>query len=78
VVCTTITFGKQRDALDRKEVSPKQPVTETDSRALRGGFGFPSVNSHRSNGKPVSGAFLDPLGQCHTPDVSHLASVSIL
>jgi hypothetical protein len=33
--------------LDREEVSPKQPVTKTDNRALRGGFGFPSVNSHR-------------------------------
>jgi len=33
--------------MGKEEVSPKQPVTETDSRALRGGFGFPSVNSHR-------------------------------
>ena len=62
MACTTTTTGKQRDATGKEEVSLKQPVTETDSRVLRGGFGFPSVNSHRSNGKPVSGFSLWQLG----------------
>ena len=46
-VSITTTTGKRRDALDKEEVSPKQPVTEAGIRVLKAASVLPTANSHR-------------------------------